>query len=207
VCKAIGSPDVIGSLEIGAAWAALPETYRLPDKSWLPDWRMALVLMDQLGKAKPGDARLQIWSMQGNPHHDAVATLKGRYPTLPTDTRWAPKEMPDEIARPGSWGVVVEWSDSHDLDAIAPDGSSGRNLIPTLPGQAEILSPLMTWWLLLFGLSVFARYHPGLWLRALQVDQSPAAVPLEAVLDRALGALPRLVYDGALGTTVDEGAE
>lgn len=68
-----------------------------------------------------------------------------------------------------------------------------RVLVPTLPGHTELLAPLMTWWTLLFGLSVFARYHPGLWFQALNVDRSTSAVPLEAVLDRALEALPRLV--------------
>jgi hypothetical protein len=71
-------------------------------------------------------------------------------------------------------------------------------LIPTLPEQADLLSPLMLWWLLLFGLSIIARYHPGPWAAALSVDQSRHAVPLEALLDKAFDVLPALVYEAVL---------
>jgi hypothetical protein len=136
----------------------------------------------------------------GNPHHEAPESLRGRYPTLPLDTKYALKS--GDLGGPGNWAVVLEWSEEHDLDKIAPemlDETKSRALIPTLPGQSELLTPLMTWWLLLFGLSIFARYHPGLWVGALQVDRSTTAVPLEAVLDRALDLLPRLVYDQVSG--------
>jgi hypothetical protein len=203
VAKATGSPDITGKVEIGAVWAALPETYRVPPASWLPDWRMALWLMKQPGDAPPDKARMQLWSMGGNPHHGPIETLKGRYPTLPPDTEWYGKAESGDLGGPGNWAIVVLWDEEHDLDKIAPTvgttDANARQLIPTLPGQEAILSPLMTWWLLLFGLSIFARYHPGLWLRALQVDASDSAVPLEAVLDSGLGVLPRLVYDAVLG--------
>jgi len=58
----------------------------------------------------------------------------------------------------------------------------------------------MTWWVLLFGLSIFARYHPQLWARALDVDGSQHAVPLEGLLDNALLAVPALVYDALLAS-------
>jgi hypothetical protein len=208
VAKATGSPDLIGGVELGAAWSALPETYRLPKESWLPDWRLPLWVMDQIGKPALGQQRFQVWSMNGNPHHGPAETMKGRYPTLPQDTTWATKGSSDDLGGPGNWAVVLEWSEAHDVDKIAPEmgtmDANTRQLIPTLPGQSELLSPLMTWWLLLFGLSIFARYHPGLWVGALQVDRSPAAVPLEAVLDRALGLLPRLVYDCVLTPLPDQ---
>jgi len=206
VAKATGSPDVSGKLEIGAVWAALPQTYAIPTGSWLPDWRTALWLMDQPGSSLTGQTRMQLWSIKGNPHHSPLETLKGRYPTLPADTEWQNKAGSEALG-PGSWAIVVHWSENHDLDKIAPQvgtvDAHTRHLIPTLPGQPEILSPLMTWWLLLFGLSIFARYHPGLWMRALQVDMSDAAVPLEAVLDRGLDVLPRLVYDAVHGVSPD----
>jgi hypothetical protein len=206
VAKATGSPDITGKVEIGAVWAALPETFRLPNASWLPEWRMALWLMDQPGKIVPGQTRSQLWSMNGNPHHGPAETLIGRYPTLPADTKWKDKGGSEDLGGPGNWAIVVEWSDKHDADKIAPRvgtmDANARQLIPTMPGQEAILSPLMTWWLLLFGLSIFARYHPGLWLRALQVDASEAAVPLEAVLDSGLSILPRLVYDAVHGIAV-----
>lgn len=201
VARATGSPDVASSIELGAIWAALPQTYRLPTDSWRPDWRPALLIYPQHGNPPPGRLRVQAWSMMGNPHHDPLESLYGRYPTLPPDTTCAIKGHPADLGDRGSWAVVLEWSDTHNLDAIAPEISGGdkfRVLIPTLPGQSELLSPLMTWWLLLFGFSIFARYHPGLWVKALQVDRSPAAVPLEAILDHALNLLPRLIYEAVM---------
>jgi hypothetical protein len=51
----------------------------------------------------------------------------------------------------------------------------------------------MTLWALLFGLSALARYHPGLWVSALNPDQSTAAVDLEQMLDAALDLVPDLL--------------
>ena|SRR5258708_38572610 len=68
-------------------------------------------------------------------------------------------------------------------------------LRPMLNQSHDILSPLMTWWVLLFGLSMLARYHPAAWTRALAIDRSRDAMPLERALDEALEAVPPLVLD------------
>ena len=60
------------------------------------------------------------------------------------------------------------------------------------------MSGLMTWWALLFGLSNLARYEPDEWTGALDVDASPLAIPLEALLGEALVALPHLILNGLL---------
>jgi hypothetical protein len=158
--------------------------------------------MEQPGTPAPGRERFQVWSMHGNPYLGPKDTLLGRYPTLPADTTWGNKGGPDSLSGPSDWAIVVEWSVDHDLDEIAPEipggGANARQLVPTLPGQSARLSPLMNWWLLLFGLSIFARYHPGLWAGSLRVDQSPSAVPLEAVLEAdSRTAAPNGVRRGA----------
>ena len=56
----------------------------------------------------------------------------------------------------------------------------------------------MTWWLLLYALSMYARYHPEAWVVALDVDSSPAAVTLERAMTRAIDALPQLVLNEVL---------
>jgi hypothetical protein len=53
----------------------------------------------------------------------------------------------------------------------------------------------MTWWALLFTLSMLARYHPTEWTRALAPDESSIAVVLERTLDLALAAIPHLVFE------------
>jgi hypothetical protein len=62
-----------------------------------------------------------------------------------------------------------------------------------------MLSPLMLWWALLFGLSSIARYDPETWVGALAVNDSALTVPIEAALDAALEVLPDLI----LGTLTD----
>ena len=54
-------------------------------------------------------------------------------------------------------------------------------------------SELMTWWALLYGLSILARYHPREWTVALRLDSSPLAVPIIDALDEAFDHLPYLV--------------
>jgi hypothetical protein len=73
--------------------------------------------------------------------------------------------------------------------------SNERALVPCLPDEDEALSPLMLWWTLLFAFSIFARYHPAIWTKALSVEQSTQAVPLEAILEKAVELVPILVFE------------
>jgi hypothetical protein len=52
--------------------------------------------------------------------------------------------------------------------------------VPEVGPSKDHLSPLMLWWVLLFGLSMLARYVPGAWSEALAVNESSLAVPLES---------------------------
>ncbi len=60
---------------------------------------------------------------------------------------------------------------------------------------ATLLNPLMTWWALLYALSMIARYEPDAWVALLNVDESSLAVPLEGLLEDALVTVPHLVLD------------
>ncbi len=60
---------------------------------------------------------------------------------------------------------------------------------------ATLLSPLMTWWALLYALSMLARYEPATWVGLLNIDKNLLAVPLEGLLEDALEALSHLVLD------------
>jgi hypothetical protein len=53
----------------------------------------------------------------------------------------------------------------------------------------------MTWWLILYGLSMFARYHPRQWVKALDVDSSDVAVLLDRCMSAAMDRVPALVLD------------
>jgi len=78
---------------------------------------------------------------------------------------------------------------------VAPGGDRfGTRWIRPAVGSVA-LSSLLTWWALLFGLSMLARYEPAGWAAALAVESSELAVPLEELLDIALDRVPELIFD------------
>jgi len=72
-------------------------------------------------------------------------------------------------------------------------------LVPVVGEADDELPPLLLWWVLLFGLSVLARYEPAAWRAALDPDTSPLAVPLEELLDEAMVATPALLSEALTG--------
>jgi hypothetical protein len=69
-------------------------------------------------------------------------------------------------------------------------------LRPVVNGANDQLSVLMTWWVILFGLSMLARYYPRDWMAMLDVDRpSSDAVLIETMLEDGLSALPQIVLD------------
>ena len=54
---------------------------------------------------------------------------------------------------------------------------------------------MMAWWAVLHSLSMLARYQPAEWSAQIDVDRSPHAVALEALLNDALTVLPALVAE------------
>jgi hypothetical protein len=57
----------------------------------------------------------------------------------------------------------------------------------------------MTWWALLYSLSMLARYQPEKWIDMLDVNRSPVAVTLESILEDGVLAVPRLVMSALQG--------
>jgi hypothetical protein len=66
-------------------------------------------------------------------------------------------------------------------------------IFPPLDESGNTLHPLLTWWALLFALSMLARYEPASWTSNLDLNASPNAVPLHTALDEALGTCPELI--------------
>jgi YaaC-like Protein len=71
-------------------------------------------------------------------------------------------------------------------------GDDDRYIFPSIGGDQQALHPLLAWWAVLFALSMLARYQPDTWTAYVDVDKSPYAVTLEALLDRALVTCPQL---------------
>lgn len=66
-------------------------------------------------------------------------------------------------------------------------------LWPAVGPNGDVLSPLMTWWAVLYALSSLARYVPAAWTHVLNRDGSALAVPIENGLRTASRLMPRLV--------------
>jgi hypothetical protein len=204
---ALASPILAGPVEIGALVASLPEMadtllmrddwppavaiferdppYRIPTPGWIP----VTIVVDEQGVSfdrlvdilKPyPSVRDRIGLAQ------AVKAL-GAVPTYPT---------------PNGYGVGVMFKGGiSDLDKSAPSYRIwGRRWFRPAMADAECPDPTMTWWALLYALSMYARYHPNEWVAALDIDSSVVGVTLERAMDRAIGALPQLVLSAVLDT-------
>jgi hypothetical protein len=67
-------------------------------------------------------------------------------------------------------------------------------LLPTSGNSEEPLRPLMSWWGVLYALSMLARYAPGRWTETLSLSESAIASRVEFLLDAAVEAVPELLW-------------
>jgi hypothetical protein len=194
VAEATGSRHLTAAVELGAVWGAIPDL--IEPLSQPPDldsaWR------------RPLPVQFTEWwqsAMAGKPDFelavDGLPEDLADYPTASTaeEKRVFGSTVSQMDRTTGRRLTILTWPQVPmtlgALDELAPDYRGRRLLMPAVMG--ERVSPLMLWWLLLFGLSIVARYEPELWIRELDVNTSRLAVPIEAALDVALEALPELI--------------
>jgi hypothetical protein len=130
--------------------------------------------------------------------------LPAHYPTSGDAELFRPQGLPSAAGHHTQygggylfrWPTVTRTAAGHEtgLDQVAPhiDNEGCRWLRPAVAGVA--LSPLLTWWTLLFGLSMLARYEPATWTAALSYDTSELAAPLDGLLQVALERVPELIF-------------
>lgn len=117
-----------------------------------------------------------------------------------TNPGWGPRLMigmsaPPRLSRSEWWmkraGLfsVVELPHS-ERTALMPQWTGIA--LPEVGGDVAP-SPLMLWWALLLVLSDLARYHPDVWTKAIDSDQSGLAVPLQRLMDIAQVRIPERV--------------
>jgi hypothetical protein len=68
-------------------------------------------------------------------------------------------------------------------------------VVPTLGDNTAPLSPIVTWYAVLFALSMLARYEPATWTRLLDVDNSIDSTAIEYLLDEAHRACVNMILD------------
>jgi hypothetical protein len=191
----LGAQPICGPIELGAAWAALPMTYAIPSESWEQDWRPAIHLDVRPKGRRVGGRLLGVGANPLLSFDDVWTDLRRTYPTLPDGTRGSMLESSRALGA-GHWMADIEWApEDAPLEEVAETGESGHPwLMPVLPPGTSSQPRLVLWWVLLFGLSLIARYEPDAWATALDIQRSRLAVPLESVLELAENAVPQLLH-------------
>ena len=160
----------------------------------------------------PGDTGEQIARALG-----AYPSLAGAAALTPSGDRYVPPAEPVERIRtadgqqgvrigrdaPGTIPMAEYWELENSLYSEVevdrrfpqrPPSFIGY-AIPAIAGGPSPL-PVLLWWALLLGLSSLARYEPAAWTGAINLDASPLAVDLQAVLDIAAERAPARILDG-----------
>jgi hypothetical protein len=223
VAAAVGSDSLSGPVELGAVWGAMPDLVepmpQMPlDKTWrrpLEVFRHDWMSEDTFSQIYPGrfPLRMLVAGLPPDTNGAALDAELAHYPAAlgaaaEISEHRAPVGTPEAVER--DWSPTVEicpqffWRGGPpaSLDDVAqPHRLNGKRLLVPRLGDGEFLSPVMLWWVLLFGLSSLARYDPEEWVAALDVNASEQAVPIEAALDLAVDALPALILEALTGST------
>jgi len=201
------SGGLSGVVELGAVWAALP--IDLPEvilRDWLPSMRVWLPVLysdDPLDRFLGHDHRQYgvivppFEVKEGQEIADILSSYPGASLARPHMTQglWAEQHTP--FGR--GYGFVWELKDAQtavlQLHTLLPRYGSQREhwLIPAVGEGKDLLPPFLLWWILLFDLSLLARYQPAEWVAAVDPDDSELGVPLEELLSEALRTLPGLI--------------
>jgi hypothetical protein len=216
VMEATGSDLLDGPVTIGALCASLPDFATVHELNESHPRALFVRAIPKSGGAvitmsRTVDAHVINLPANLASAHDPVKELKDHLQHYPSAEHWAWPESGVRVIPPQDgwgastilrWQVADEIQQSSELDRqarirdVAPpylraDSQWCRPAVA--PGT--VLSPLMTWWALLYSLSMVARYEPDAWVGLLDVDRSELAVPLEGLLKAGLEVVPHLVLD------------
>ncbi|MET9347597.1 YaaC family protein [Streptomyces termitum] len=124
-------------------------------------------------------------------HHDCVRTGVDNRPDF---TRYA---------QGGGGGLVVSWNmptgsvpaeeRRQYLRSLARNHGGAWFFVPAIAPMERPPHLLMAWWAVIYTLSMLARYDPAVWAGLIGVDGNRHAVPIEALLKRAIDFLPALI--------------
>lgn len=98
--------------------------------------------------------------------------------------------------RDGHGGAEFEGADYYRGTAI---------LLPRAGDSDRALRPLMSWWCVLYALSMLARYAPSKWTETLSLADSRIASRIEFLLDEAIDAVPGLLWEELSRLSVHRG--
>jgi len=208
VSETVGS-STVETVELGEVWAAIPDLAYTP----LPcgRWTRAALVLPQVANVFSyvigSTARAAVLFDPAPTTLEQARVSLAKYPTAQPASvvHLGESESIATTQLPSGTAIQVSFSLAKDEQPILQDALVERRapqhrflgehwLVPAVAGGV-VLTPLMAWWALLFGLSMLARYHPASWVSALDLNSSPLAVPLEDALDQAMTAIPHLVLE------------
>lgn len=215
VADATRSEVFAGAVAIGSLWGSLPEVFELLPASFDAGPCPLLLVPDGPGAENvrlltdPGHVYATVVGFSGS-GDELARYLVEQYPTACDSELYQPQGLSNvENHTEHGAGFLFRWQadapniNSHisTLNRIAPGGTGfqARWLRPAVGGVA--LSSLLTWWALLFGLSMLARYEPAGWMRELDYDSSDLAAPLGELLEIGLHRVPELVLATVVATS------
>jgi len=206
VSVAIGSPLDFNGIEFGAAINQLLDytmVFREPEGYLRPLTNVHIYNVQP--RPFPLDVEILIPGLAPGQRipPDKVRELLGAYPSLnglelalddDGNVRWSHNE--------GRCFVIVESADQiktrdgHGAYELLGSEYYRRTavLLPRAGDSEQALSPLMSWWTVLYALSMLARYAPSKWTETLSLTDSRIASRIEFVLDSALDAVPELLW-------------
>lgn len=202
---AIGSPTDVRSATFGELIEQIPDyAMEFPDPS-----AIGRPIHDTRVYAAPAafpvelEVQLPGLPMEGPMDEAVVRALADRYPAL-RPLRVSTSE-PGTARRSHNRGrclFVIDGIDQLQLSRSGPYVPLGTQtyrrhsvLLPELGESPRELRPLASWWMVLFALSMLARYSPHHWTRTMSITHSRIASRVEFILDSALHAVPELVHE------------
>ncbi len=213
--RILGSPSIPGRfdsqpLTLGEVWTTIPEVqgWPLEERAATPMlfWENKHSDTHRLASGLLND--IPRWLLIDSGRDVAFRDFMSHYPHAADYTMVHMPENPNwpdfETGSLGKISLVMHWDTGKPMATQADREQRLRSvmtqynvstyLIPAVAGNDRPLHPLMSWWALLYALSMLSRYQPTEWLNHINVNSSPHAVALESLLDTALDAVPRLIY-------------
>jgi hypothetical protein len=209
VAAATHSPIITMPVELGAAWASLPE---LVDAIGDDVWPLALRIREipessDVIVLRRTSLETTVRFTRVPQSREQLDETLGRYPTATGYIIPQPLGVPGVVTMrtvgslfgevPVSWAAATFGEQRDIFRRVAPSyrDYDDRWLRPGLGTGLELPSELMTWWLVLYALSMISRYRPRDWAQSLEIGRSEIAADIEFCLNAALEAVPRLVLN------------
>lgn len=207
LADAVGSPllsvpaslaELIAALPkqrlISASQAIFPVPMHVEFDGYLEEGRVNAYfsLPESLVLAADGTAR--------NPGKIELREHFSHYPSLVGLPDW---EVVRGQAFRGSTGVRLfwtpsalsgwDWHTSYDISSSL--NPNDGEVLPSVGGNQRTQHPFLTWYLVLYGFSMLARYHGERWRATLDYDSSSIAVPLVGLIEEDSEDCLRLACD------------